>query len=368
MAGIYRTSHVGVSKQLHSHTAHSLHSSFCILFTPFKRPVTYITIRRNASVFASRKQLLGRYSLVDTLKTTTRESTRTLSTTTNTDPKSEKLISSFAATRTNNNNNNNTKNSLLSRPEKEDSKKKDDKNVKANKPTSATLRVLNTPNSSIVMHRLNNLGILDAYAPPEKMPKMFTKEYFRKLRQRSKNFWKNLIHVGLTRRAEHKLKLPADKQWKATLFKIEAVEIYKEMNRLFAEGNVKELKRICHEHMLQRLKSQLKSRSPGRYIWKFGGMVEKPRFVNVRAFQVMSSDEYVLNQVIIRIHSKQSLVVYDSSNNLRGGDPNKFQNVLEYVVFQRRLWEPDEGWVVYGYYVPDRDMSNVVSQTKDGKK
>ena len=59
------------------------------------------------------------------------------------------------------------------------------------------------------------------------------------------------VSVGLTRRAEYKLKLPADKQWKPTLFKIEAVEIYKEMNRLFAEKNIKELKRFCHESMFQ---------------------------------------------------------------------------------------------------------------------
>ncbi|CAG8526670.1 10214_t:CDS:2 [Paraglomus occultum] len=358
MAGIYRTStHVGVYKHLHSHTAYSLHSSFCILF---KQPVTYIAFRRNASAFASRKQLLGGHSLADTSKTTARESTRALSTTTNTNPKSENLIPSFAAARTKNNNNNDTKSSLL--------EKKNDKNVKTNKPEPATMKILNTPNSSIVRHRLNNLGILDAYVPPEKMPKMFTKEYFRKLRQRSKNFWKNFIHVGLTRRAEYKLRLPADKQWKPTLFKIEAVETYKEMNRHFAEGNIKGLKKFCHEHMLQGFKNQLKSRSPGRYVWKFGGMVEKPRIVNVRAFQVMNPTEYVLNQVIIRIHSKQSLVVYDTSNNLRGGDPNKFRNVLEYVVFQRRLWEPDEGWLIYGYYVPERGPNNAVSQTKDGKK
>lgn len=42
------------------------------------------------------------------------------------------------------------------------------------------------------------------------------------------------------------------------------------------------------------------------------------------------------------------MAVFDKKNKLIGGDPNKIHNVLEYVVFQKTISDPEDIWRVYG--------------------
>lgn len=42
------------------------------------------------------------------------------------------------------------------------------------------------------------------------------------------------------------------------------------------------------------------------------------------------------------------MAVFDKKNRLIGGDPNKIHNVLEYVVFQKTISDPEDIWRVYG--------------------
>jgi hypothetical protein len=46
------------------------------------------------------------------------------------------------------------------------------------------------------------------------------------------------------------------------------------------------------------------------------------------------------------------MAVYDKKHRLIAGDPNKVQNVREYVVFQRALTDPEDVWRVYGKVAP----------------
>jgi hypothetical protein len=41
--------------------------------------------------------------------------------------------------------------------------------------------------------------------------------------------------------------------------------------------------------------------------------------------------------------------LYNKAGKLIAGDPKKIKNVLQYVVFQRKMWEKNKGWTVYGY-------------------
>ncbi|KAG9307025.1 hypothetical protein G9A89_003076 [Geosiphon pyriformis] len=204
--------------------------------------------------------------------------------------------------------------------------------------------------------KLDDFGIIDAYAPPTKMPSPFTRLFYWILHQRHKNFWKNCFNVGLIKWSERKaLKFERGEPWNVGHFKSKAIDMYKEMNSLFAAGNLKPLHRICHDQMIYTMKSQLKSRTPGKYAWQFHGMVDRPKCVNIRAVQIAMLPDHWLQQITLRIHSRQSLAVYNDSGKLIGGGPMRIYRVLEHVVFQRCLWE-NEGWLIYGYYNPPIEL------------
>lgn len=42
------------------------------------------------------------------------------------------------------------------------------------------------------------------------------------------------------------------------------------------------------------------------------------------------------------------MAVFDKKNRVIGGDPNKIHNVLEYVVFQKTISDPEDIWRIYG--------------------
>jgi hypothetical protein len=157
MTSVFRTlTHIDIYAQLYSHAAYSPHSLLHRSFTYFQRPVTFIAFRRNASLH---KHFPQNNSLIDA---PTKRTLNNAANNPNNHPKPERLILSFTAVESKDHNSD-TKTSLLSKPTKEDSKKKDEKNVKTNKLASATsVNLMNTRESSIVMHRLNNLGILGA--------------------------------------------------------------------------------------------------------------------------------------------------------------------------------------------------------------
>lgn len=46
------------------------------------------------------------------------------------------------------------------------------------------------------------------------------------------------------------------------------------------------------------------------------------------------------------------MAVYDKKHRLIAGDPNKIQQIKEYVVFQRALTDPEDIWKVYGKVAP----------------
>ncbi|KAF9928815.1 39S ribosomal protein L45, mitochondrial [Linnemannia zychae] len=192
---------------------------------------------------------------------------------------------------------------------------------------------------------LKEVGIMDPYVIPEKenRPSLFN-DYkawikYAKLRMRNTGMtaastlgmcWK-LKDFGITGR-----------------FLSESEDAYVAMNEAFAKGDRKFLEEICTPSMYAKLNRQLKDRV-GRYDWKYHGIVEKPQIVSIRQGQVGG---HVLIQMIVRLHSNQSMGVYDKKNKLIAGDIKKTVPVLEYIVFQRYITDPEDNWKILGKTAP----------------
>ncbi|KAF9974784.1 39S ribosomal protein L45, mitochondrial [Modicella reniformis] len=131
-------------------------------------------------------------------------------------------------------------------------------------------------------------------------------------------------------------------------FLSESEEAYITLNEAFAKGDRNFLEEICTVSMYQKLKSQLKDRV-GRYEWRYHGIIEKPKIVSIRQGQVGG---HVLIQIIVRLHSNQSMAVYDKKNRLMAGDLKKTVPVLEYIVFQRYITDPKDNWKILGKTAP----------------
>ncbi|ORY99012.1 hypothetical protein BCR43DRAFT_488569 [Syncephalastrum racemosum] len=126
------------------------------------------------------------------------------------------------------------------------------------------------------------------------------------------------------------------------------------MNVAFARGDRGLLEEVCLDSMYSNLKNQIKNRSNARWEWHYHGEVEAPRIVCVRCMGTsgVSKHGFSVGQVTVRMFTKQSMAVFDKKNRLIGGDPNKVHNVLEYVVFQKTISDPEDIWRVYGKIAP----------------
>ncbi|KAF9357906.1 39S ribosomal protein L45, mitochondrial [Mortierella sp. NVP85] len=193
---------------------------------------------------------------------------------------------------------------------------------------------------------LKEVGIMDPYVIPEKenRPSLFSdyKKWvkYAKLRMRNTGMtaastlgmcWR-LKDFGITGR-----------------FLSESEDAYIAMNEAFAKGDRVFLEEICTPSMYQKLKGQLKDRV-GRYEWKYHGIIDKPQIVSIRQGQIGG---HVLVQIIVRLHSNQSMGVYDKKNKLVAGDLKNVVPVLEYIVFQRYISDPADNWKILGKTAPE---------------
>ncbi|KAI9596694.1 hypothetical protein BDF19DRAFT_438336 [Syncephalis fuscata] len=173
-------------------------------------------------------------------------------------------------------------------------------------------------------HRLivTDHGLIDPFVPlpRSQRPSIFSRAGFRT----AVKHWKN---IAFTTFCIGRLRMSLD-GWKPKPFAMEAQEMYEWMNNAFARGAREELREICTENMFSRLKNDMKNRV-GTYKWTLHGQVEPPRVVTARYGQMAT--KLFLAQVTVRIHTKQSMAVYNKK------------------VFQRVVGPGERnGWKIYG--------------------
>ncbi|CEG75465.1 hypothetical protein RMATCC62417_10501 [Rhizopus microsporus] len=192
---------------------------------------------------------------------------------------------------------------------------------------------------------IRDLGVIANYIPPETSPSITDFANWRLTKWRNlKNSVQNLLSVGLIKRKS------LYDNWNSSRFLTEALETYKDMNDAFARGDREVLEEVCLDSMFSNLKNQIKGRSNVRWEWKYHGEVEAPKIVCIRCISPtgFSKHGFAIGQVTVKMFTKQSMAVYDKKNKLVGGDPNKVHNILEYIVFQKTISNPEDIWRVYG--------------------
>ena len=86
--------------------------------------------------------------------------------------------------------------------------------------------------------------------------------------------------------------------------------------------------------------------------WNFIQCLEPPRVVQIRAQEMMSKSN-LFAQVTVRLHTQQTLAVYDRFGRLMHGSESTVKDVLEYVVFEKHLTNPYGTWKIHGKIIPD---------------
>jgi predicted lipid-binding transport protein (Tim44 family) len=77
------------------------------------------------------------------------------------------------------------------------------------------------------------------------------------------------------------------------------------------------------------------------------GEVEPPRVVSAR-FGRLGKDLHLF-QVTVRLHTKQAMAIYTKKGQAIAGHPNKTQDILEYIVFERTIGgDNTNDWRIYG--------------------
>ncbi|NXO00316.1 RM45 protein, partial [Rhinopomastus cyanomelas] len=86
--------------------------------------------------------------------------------------------------------------------------------------------------------------------------------------------------------------------------------------------------------------------------WSFLESLEPPRVVHIRCNSIMNRGN-LYGQVTVRMHTRQTLAIYDRFGRLMYGGEQVPKDVLEYVVFEKYLVNPYGTWRVHGKILPE---------------
>jgi large subunit ribosomal protein L45 len=115
------------------------------------------------------------------------------------------------------------------------------------------------------------------------------------------------------------------------------------------QGRMKEkLRMLTTENALNSLKSEFDDK---HFVWELVEEVERPH-VLVAKVAPMTTKDNLFAQVVVRIHTQQVLAVYDKSGRLYRGHPTEPRTVVDYVVMERHIVDPNSSWRIAGKLMP----------------
>ncbi|ERE67575.1 39S ribosomal protein L45 [Cricetulus griseus] len=85
--------------------------------------------------------------------------------------------------------------------------------------------------------------------------------------------------------------------------------------------------------------------------WSFVESLEPAQVVHVRSSGLVNQSN-LYGQVTVRLHTRQTLAIYDRFGRLMYGQEDVPKDVLEYVVFERHLVNPYGSWRMHAKIVP----------------
>ncbi|XP_029428113.1 LOW QUALITY PROTEIN: 39S ribosomal protein L45, mitochondrial [Rhinatrema bivittatum] len=185
-------------------------------------------------------------------------------------------------------------------------------------------------------------GIFDAYIPPEGDARLssLSKEG---LKQRTEHFKQSAASQLAIRKVKD-----YDSDFSTKTFPEKAQEIFIEAHNYLTKFDRHRLHALVTERCYPEMVRGNKYRS---LRWSFVESLEPPRVVQVRCPDMVNKGN-LYGQVTVRMHTRQTLVIYDRFGRLMYGREDLPKDVLEYVVFERHLVNPYGTWRMHGKIVP----------------
>ncbi|XP_040002166.1 39S ribosomal protein L45, mitochondrial [Xiphias gladius] len=185
-------------------------------------------------------------------------------------------------------------------------------------------------------------GIFDPYIPPEGDARLSTlsKEG---LKQRTEQIRQSAAsQLAIRKIKEH------DSLFSTKDFAERAQEIFIEAHNALTQFNKEKL----HSLLTERCYPEMTRGNRYKTIrWRFVESLEPPRVVHARCPDMVSKGN-LYGQVTVRMHSKQTLAIYDRFGRLMLGSEEQPKDVLEYLVIERHLVNPYGRWRLHGKIVP----------------
>ncbi|KAE8300598.1 39S ribosomal protein L45, mitochondrial [Larimichthys crocea] len=185
-------------------------------------------------------------------------------------------------------------------------------------------------------------GIFDPYIPPEGDARLSTlsKEG---LKQRTEQIKQSAAsQLAIRKIKEH------DSHFTSKNFAEQAQEIFIEAHNALTQFNKEKL----HSLVTERCYPEMTRGNRYKTIhWRFIESLEPPKVVHARCPDMVSKGN-LYGQVTVRMHSKQTLAIYDRFGRLMLGSEEQPKDVLEYLVIERHLVNPYSQWRLHGKIVP----------------
>ncbi|XP_040891124.1 39S ribosomal protein L45, mitochondrial [Toxotes jaculatrix] len=185
-------------------------------------------------------------------------------------------------------------------------------------------------------------GIFDPYLPPEGDARLssLSKEG---LKQRTEQ----IKQSAASQLAIRKIK-SLDSLFSTKDFAVQAQEIFIEAHNALTQFNREKL----HSLVTERCYPEMTRGNRYKTVrWRFVESLEPPKVVHARCPDMVSKGN-LYGQVTVRMHSKQTLAIYDRFGRLMLGSEEQPKDVLEYLVIERHLINPYGKWRLHGKIVP----------------
>ncbi|XP_061535704.1 39S ribosomal protein L45, mitochondrial [Phycodurus eques] len=185
-------------------------------------------------------------------------------------------------------------------------------------------------------------GIFDPYIPPEGDARLssMSKEG---LKQRTEQ----LRQSASSQLAVRKIK-EFDSAFSSKDFAEQAQEIFIEAHNALCMFSKEKL----HSLVTERCYPEMTRGNRYKTLhWRLVESLEAPRVVHARSPDMVAKGN-LYGQVTVRMHSRQTLAIYDRFGRLMLGSEEQPKDVLEYLVMERHLVNPYGRWRLHGKIVP----------------
>ncbi|KAM6163179.1 large ribosomal subunit protein mL45 isoform 1-T1 [Rhynchocyon petersi] len=192
------------------------------------------------------------------------------------------------------------------------------------------------------IHVACTAGIFDPYVPPEGDARMssLSKDG---LKQRTERLKKNVASQLSIRKIKE-----FDENFKTTEFPEKAKDIFIEAHLCLNNSDHDRLHTLVTERCFPDMVWDIKYKTVR---WSFVESLEPPQVVQARCSSMVNQGN-MYGQVTVRMHTRQTLAIYDRFGRLMYGQEDVPKDVLEYVVFEKHLTNPYGSWRMHGKIVP----------------